>query len=81
VLGCALAFRLQDGLRHLLDEQRNAVSAIDDILPDVRWDELVASDAIDHRGDVALPQTINGDECHIWSPDPGWLEFRPERHE
>ena len=41
----ALALRLQHRLRHLLHEQRNAVGALDDVLPDVRRQRLVAGDA------------------------------------
>ena len=55
----ALALRLQHRLRHLLHEQRNAVGALDDVLPDVRRQMLVADDAVDHGVDVALRQPID----------------------
>ena len=44
-LGFALALRLQHRLRHFLDKQRNAVGALDDVLPDVRRQQLVADNA------------------------------------
>ena len=51
-------FRLAPGLQHrfghLLDEQRDAVGALDDVLPDVRRQQLVADDAVDHGADVAI---------------------------
>jgi hypothetical protein len=53
-LGRALAVRFQHRLRHLLYEQRNAVGALDDVLPDARRDELVANQPIDHGADFAL---------------------------
>jgi hypothetical protein len=37
---CALALRLQHGLRHFLDEQRNAVSTLQDVLADVGWERV-----------------------------------------
>ena len=52
--GFALALRLQHRLGHLLHEQRNAVGALDDVLPDARRQQLVADDAVDHGVDVAL---------------------------
>ena len=48
MLNCALALRLQHRLRHFLDEQRNAVGTLDDVLADVGWQRLVADDALDH---------------------------------
>ena len=53
-----LALRLQHRLRHFLDEQRNAVGALDDVLPDVRRQHLVADDAFDHGVDFAFPKSI-----------------------
>ena len=50
----ALALRLQHRLGHFLHEQRNAVGALDNVLPDVRRQRLIANDAVDHGSDVAL---------------------------
>jgi hypothetical protein len=58
-LGRVFALRLQHRLRHLLHEQRNAVGALDDVLPEARRDELVADDEIDYGGDFPLCQPIN----------------------
>ena len=77
----ALALRLQHRLGHLLHEQRNAVGALDDVLPDVRREQLVAGDAVDHGVDFALRQPIDGERGHVRPSDPGRLEFRPERHD
>ena len=78
---CALAPRFQHRLGHLLDEQGNAVGALDDVLSDVRRQQLVADDAVDHRADVALRQPIDGEGCHVRPSDPGRIELWPERHD
>ena len=57
--GSAFALRLQHRLGHFLDEQRNAVGALDDVLSDAGGQRLVADDAVDHGGDVALRQPID----------------------
>ena len=77
----AFAFRRQYGLRHLLHEQRNAVGALDDVLPDARREGLVADDAIDHGADFPLSQPIDGEGGDVRSSDPSRIEFRPERHD
>src|SRR5262249_21660789 len=46
-------------LGHFLHEQGNAVRALDDVLPDVLRDELVANDPVDHGIDFALRQPID----------------------
>src|SRR5271168_560011 len=61
--GRALAFGFQHRLRHFLDEQRDAVGALDDVLPDVWRQQLVADNAVDHGVDVALCQPIYGQAC------------------
>jgi hypothetical protein len=81
VLDRALALRLQHRLGHLLHEQGNTIGALDDVLPNVRRQELVANDAADHGLDVALTQPIDGEGGHVGATDPGWIEFRPERHD
>src|SRR5580692_6473714 len=81
VLDCALTLRFEDGLCHLLDEQGDAVSAIDDVLPDVRWEEFVAADAIDDDSNVSLSQLIDCQCDYLMPSDPWCLEFRSERHD
>src|SRR5215472_76529 len=76
--GCALAFRLQGRLGHLLHEQGNAVATLDDVVPDVCWQQFVADDAINHCADIALCQPINRRGGYVWLSNPGWVEFRPE---
>ena len=77
-LGRAFALRLQHRLRHFLDEQRNAVGALDDVLPDVRRQRLIAGNAVDHGGDFALRQPIES-ECGDMRPsNPRRLELRSD---
>ena len=44
-LGVALAFRLQYRLRHFFHEQRDAIGALYDVLPDARGEKLVPYNA------------------------------------
>ena len=79
--GRALAFGFQHRFRHFLHKQRNAVSALDDVLSDVRRDEPVANDRVDHGIDFALRQPIDGKGGYVWPSDPWRLELRPERYD
>jgi hypothetical protein len=54
----AFTFRFQHRLRHLLHEQRNPVCALDDVVPEVRRQHLVADDQVNHGVDIALRQPI-----------------------
>jgi hypothetical protein len=81
VLGHALAARFQHRLCHLLDEQGDAVGALDDVLPDALRQHLVADEVVDHRADFALRQSIDGECSHVRPSDPRRVEFRPERHD
>jgi len=65
-------------LGHLLNEQRNAVGTLDNVLPDVRRKKLVAGDAVDHGVDFALRQPIEGERGHLRPSDPGRFELRSE---
>jgi hypothetical protein len=73
--------RLQHRLRHLLDKQRDAVSALDNVLPDVRWKKLVTDDPVDHCADVAFCQSINRESGDVRASKPRWIELWSERHE
>ena len=81
MLNCALALRLQHRFRHFLDEQRNAVSTLDDVLADVGWQRLVADDALDQGENFAFSQPVNGESRNVRPSDPGRLELWPERHD
>ena len=73
---------LQHRLRHLLDEQGNAVGALDDVLADVRWQRLVADDALDHGARCrALPSRLIVRAVTYALSNPGRIELRPERHD
>ena len=80
-LNFALAFRLQDRLDHFFHEQGDAVRAFDNVLTDVRRDELVADNVVDYRLDVALREPVDSDSSHIGPSNPGRLELRTERHD
>ena len=61
----AFAFGLQHRLGHLLDEQGNAVSALDNVLANIRRQRLVADNAVDHGVDIALCKPIDGESGHM----------------
>ena len=73
--------RLKHGLRHFLDEQRNAVRALDDVLPDVCRDVPHADDAIDHGADLVWWQPVDRERRHVRPSGPWRHEFRPRRHD
>ena len=77
----AFAFGLQDRLRHLLDEQGNAVRALDDVLLDAGRQLLVSRNSVNQGFDVPARQPIYAEGRHVWTPDPRRRELRPERHE
>src|SRR5262249_31497154 len=81
VLGRALALRLQHRLGHLLHEKGNTVGALDYVLLNAWWEELVANDAADHGLDVAPTQPIDGEGRYVGATDPRWIELRTERHD
>src|SRR5579864_8731184 len=68
-----LATRFQHRLGHFFDEQRNAVSAFDDVLPNARRQRLVAANTADHNGDVALSEPVEYQRGNVWPSDPGRL--------
>src|SRR5262249_56345729 len=74
----AFALCLQHRLRHLFDEQRDAVRTLDDILPYVRRQRIVADDVLDDGADFAVRQPIEAEEGHVRLSYPARLEFRPE---
>jgi hypothetical protein len=45
----AQAFRFQHRFRHFFHKQRNAIGSIKDVLPDIRWQWLIARDPVNHR--------------------------------
>src|SRR5271157_945061 len=79
--GRALAFGFQYRFRHFLDEQRYAVRALDDVLPDARSDELVTNDAINHSVDVTAAQSIEGERGDVRLSNPRGFELWPKRHD
>ena len=75
-----LAPRFHHCLGHFLHEQRDAVRALNYVVPYVRRDELVADNAVDHGLNVALREPIDGESRHVRPSDPGRLELWTERH-
>src|ERR1700751_1322935 len=71
-------FTLQYRLGHFLDEQWYAVSAVDNVLADVRAQRSIADDSLNEGIDVAPRQPIERQRAHVRSSDPGRVEFRPE---
>src|SRR5215469_2820049 len=78
LLGRALALSLQHRLGYLLDKQRDAIAALDDVLTDARRKELIANDPIYHGADFSLRQPIESEGGHVRLPDPGRLELWSE---
>ena len=68
--GRALAFGFQHRLRHFLDEQRNAVRALDDVVPNACRKERVADYAVDHGIHFALRQPVDGKGGHVGPTGP-----------
>ena len=80
-LACALALRFQHRLGHFLNEQWNAVGALDDVLSNVRREMLVASDPVDHRFDFAPREPIEGESGDMRLSDPRRLELGPKGYD
>src|SRR6185436_3492086 len=80
-LRVTLTLRVQHRLGYLLGEQRNAVGALDDVLPDARRQRSAADDSLDQEIDVARRQSMQGQLSHVGPSDHGWAEFRPESNE
>src|SRR5215813_4682945 len=76
-LRITVALRFQHRLGHFLYEQRNTIGPLDDVLPDVPWKLLVASDAVDHRVHFGSRQPINGEGGDVRLSDPGRFELWP----
>jgi hypothetical protein len=81
VPGHALAFGLKHGLGHFLHKQGNAVGALDDVLSDIRWQQLIADDALDHGSDFTPCQPIDCHGRHVVLSDPRRVELRPKGHD
>jgi hypothetical protein len=59
----------------------DAIGPLDDVLPNVRWEQLASDNTVHHRTDVPLSQPIDGECGDVKPPDPRRLELRPERHD
>jgi hypothetical protein len=65
-------------LRQLLDEQRHAVGALDDLVDNLLGETGIASEALDQRRAIAFPKAVQRQDRHLWLSAPGVLEFGPE---
>ena len=72
----AFAVGLKHHLGHFLPQQRDAVGALDDVLSDILWQRFVARYAVDHRGDFALAEAIEGESGDVGPTDPRQLKLR-----
>ena len=82
VRSCGIfAPRFQHRFGHFLHEQRDAVSALNNVLPDVRRKRLVADNAVDHGVDFALCQPVEGECGNVRPSNPRRLELWTERHD
>ena len=81
VPGRALALRLHHRLRHLLDEQRNAVGALDDLRHHIRRQRLVPDQPRDYGGCFALPKPVQRQARHMRLAQPRRVELGAERHD
>ncbi len=79
--GRALALRLQHRLRHLLDEQRNAVGALDDLRHHIRRQRLVPDQARDDGGRFTLAKPVERQARHMRLSHPRRVELGAERHD
>ena len=61
----------QHRLGHFLNEQRDAVGALDDVLPNARRKQLVPDDVVDHGLDFAFSEPIDGESSYIGCPIHG----------
>src|SRR5215468_11180742 len=69
---------LDDGLGELLDEQRDAIGVIDDLIRDSPWQRFAAGHAHNHLGALPTWKTVEAKQCHMRTADPGWRKLRPE---
>ena len=69
---------LDHGLGQLLDEQRHAIGAIDDLVGDLLGQGLAAGHVRDHLGALPGRQAVETEQGHVRAADPGWRELRPE---
>ena len=77
----ALVLRLQHCPRHLLDEQRYSIGALDNMAADLFRQRPAADDLLDEEARLAGPQPIDRERGHERPPDPRRDELLPERHE
>ena len=72
--------RFENRLGQLLDEQRHAVGAGNDLVHQF-CRQRFAGDAFDHRGALLPVEAIQGHQRHVRAPKPGRRKFRPEGNE
>jgi hypothetical protein len=78
-LSSTFAFGFQYRLRHFLDEQRNAIGTLDNVLSDTLGQRLVARNTLDHGGDIAFPKPVESKGGDMRTTDPRRLKLRSIR--
>jgi hypothetical protein len=76
VLRRAFASRFQHRLRHLLHKERNTISTLDDVLPDVCRKQLIPGDAVDDGSDFAGTEPIECESGNVRLPNPRRVKLR-----
>ena len=69
---------LHHGLGQLLDKQRHAIGAINDLIRKFLGQRLAAGHARDHLDALPARQASEAEQSHVRTPDPWGNEFRPE---
>ncbi len=64
------------GFRQLFDEERHAVGACNDLIPDTGRQDLRAADMLYQCRDVELAQPCQGERSHMRVVYPGRRKFR-----
>ena len=62
--------------RHFLNEERNSISTLDNVLPNTLGESLVAHNTVDHSSDFALAKTIETECSDVGPSYPGRVELR-----
>src|SRR6476620_11622888 len=69
--GRTFSKRLQHRLGHFLDEQRNAIGTLDNVLSNTTQQWLVAADTVDQVSDFALAEAIETECGDVGRPTQG----------
>ena len=74
------AFGLQHRLCHFLDEQRNAITTLNYVLPNALRQCPTSGNLPNQGGDFAFTETIEVERCDVERPHPRGLELGSVRN-